>query len=300
MKSIKVLLTLFLIFSLITSCSKDDSKEEIIEEENTEIPVEEEEEEEETASTAPNSLKSFTVDQNGDIYSFYFHYYDNKLDKLAYVNELDEITYYSFTYNASDKIEETIKYEMNPNATSVDFSDSSNFGNAESSILHSYHDNNTLQEIAGYGYAYNNGLVSQIMSKAMFPTTNIFYDANNKIKKTETYLHNHDTGSPRYFEFDNKINPFYKLFNEFGFVVNKNLSIPNNGSIASEINKILKDLYCISPYNISQKRDENNSPSYNVEYTYNNDDYPLEGIFIYENQNQQEVTKYTISYDYYL
>jgi len=138
------------------------------------------------------------------------------------------------------------------------------------------------------------------MSTTMFPTTNIFYDANNKIKKTETYLHNHDTGSPRYLEFDNKINPFYKLFDEFGFVVNKNLSIPNNGSITSEINMILKDLYCISPYNIDQKRDENNYPSYNVEYTYNNDDYPLEGIFIYEDENQQGVTKYTISYDYYL
>ncbi|MDT0295286.1 hypothetical protein ACFQ3R_03415 [Mesonia ostreae] len=284
------------------SCSQDDTSQTILENENTEVEDEngEDEGDNEETPTESNSLKSFTVDKNGDLYSFYFHYDNNKIDKLAYVNKLDEITYYSFEYNETERIQETIKYIANPSNTSVDFSNSNNFSNAESSLTHSYHTNNKLQEIAGFGYAYTNGLVDQIMSTTMFPTTNISYDANNKIEKTETYLNNHDPGSPRYFEFDNKINPFYKLFDEFGFVVDKNLSIPNNGSIASEINRVLNDLYCISPYNIDQKRDENNYPSYNVEYTYNNDDYPLEGVFTYEDQNQQEVIKYTIFYDYFL
>ncbi|WP_394907395.1 hypothetical protein [uncultured Mesonia sp.] len=291
MKSIKVLLPLFLTFSLITSCNNDDSKEEIIEEEKTE-------------TTAPNSLKSFTVDQNGDIYSFYFHYYDNKLDKLAYVNELNKITYYSFTYNASDKIEETIKYEMNPNATSIDFGDSNNFGNAESSIVHSYHGNNTLQEIAGYIYAYNNnGLTSQIMGLNMFPTVNIFYDASNKIEKTETFENQYDPGFKQFLQFDNYNNPFYYLFDEFGFVIDKNLTgVSYNGSTTTSIGRIIKDLYCISPYNITEKKeyDESQWPSYTVDYTYNTDNYPVEGVFIAENLDTQvQTVRYTINFDYY-
>ena len=291
MKSIKVLLPLFLTFSLITSCSNDDSKEEIIEEEKTE-------------TTAPNSLKSFTVDQNGDIYSFYFHYYDNKLDKLAYVNELNKITYYSFTYNALDKIEETIKYEMNPNATSVDFGDSNNFGNAESSIVHSYHGNNTLQEVAGYIYAYNNnGLTSQIMGLNMFPTVNIFYDASNKIEKTETFETQYDPGFKQFLQFDNYNNPFYYLFDEFGFVIDKNLTgVSYNGSTTTSIGRIIKDLYCISPYNITEKKeyDESQWPSYTVDYIYNTDNYPVEGVFIAENLDTQvQTVRYTINFDYY-
>ena len=291
MKSIKVLLPLFLTFSLITSCNNDDSKEEIIEEEKTE-------------TTAPNSLKSFTVDQNGDIYSFYFHYYDNKLDKLAYVNELNKITYYSFTYNALDKIEETIKYEMNPNATSVDFGDSNNFGNAESSIVHSYHGNNTLQEIAGYIYAYNNnGLTSQIMGLNMFPTVNIFYDASNKIEKTETFENQYDPGFKQFLQFDNNNNPFYYLFDEFGFVIDKNLTgVSYNGSTTTSIGRIIKDLYCISPYNITEKKeyDESQWPSYTVDYIYNTDNYPVEGVFIAENLDTQvQTVRYTINFDYY-
>lgn len=299
MKTPKLLISLFIGLLFMVSCSQDDTTPTITEDDNTEDPIEEEGDDEEEIPTEPNSLKSFTVDKNGDLYSFYFHYDNNKIDKLAYVNKLNAITYYSFEYDNTERIQETTKYTANPNNTSVDFSNSNNFSNAESSLTHSYHTNNKLQEIAGFGYAYTNGLVDQIMSTTMFPTTNIFYDANNKIEKTETYLNNHDTGSPRYFEFDNQTNPFYKLFDEFGFVVDRNLSIPDSGFTTSDINRILKDLYCISPYNIDQKRDENNYPSYNVEYTYNDDDYPLEGVFTGEIEGQQEIILYTISYDYY-
>jgi len=287
----------------MVSCSQDEATENIIEDDNTENPIEEEDEnDEEEIPTEPNSLKSFTVDKNGDIYSFYFHYYNNKIDKLAYVNELEEITYYSLEYNStSHKIEETIKHSVTSNNTEIDFTDSNNFMDAESSVFHSYHDNNELHEIAGYGYAYNGGFVSQIMDTSMFPTTNIFYDASGKIERTETYEYNQDPGFPQFFEFDSKNNPFFYLFDEFGLVIDKSLSIPNNGSIPSAINKVLKDAYCISPYNILEKTEymQNGIPSYKVEYTYNNDDYPLEGIFIYDGENQQGIIKYTINFDYY-
>jgi|GEM_PF-3829044 len=293
MKSIKVLLTLFLIFSLITSCSKDDSKEEIIEEENTEIPVEEEEEEEEeeeTAPTAPNSLRSFTIEEYGIIQSFYLHYYDNKLDKLAYVNELDEITYYSFAYNASGKIEETTKYEMNPNATSVDFSDSSNFVNAESTITQTYSQNQRLIEIGTWAYSFNADFqITRIMSIYMLPTTNIFYDANNKIKRTDTYENNNDMAMSQFLEFDNNNNPFYYLFDEFGFIIDKNLGIPLGG------------LYCISLHNLSKRSrieldNPKNTPDTHVEYTYNNDGYPVESLYY---PNTSTIVERKITYEYY-
>lgn len=299
MKSIKTLLTLFFFFSLIASCSKDDSKEEIIEEENTETPIEEEEEEEEeeTAPTAPNSIKSLIVNYQDDIFSFYFHYFNNKIDKLAYVNELNEITYYSFAYNDSDKIGQTIKYDMNPNNTSVDFSDSSNFSNITNTVTHEYYGSGHVREVNSYRYYYKSGgLTSKIMPPG-FPVTNIFYDTNNKIKRTDTYSHMHDPGISRFLEFDSHNNPFYYLFDEFGFAIDYSLYLEN-----TSLRIILNDLFCISPYNVLEKTDydENQWPSYTVDYTYNNENYPLEGIFIYENlDTQEEFIRYTISFDYY-
>jgi hypothetical protein len=301
MKSIKVLLTLFLIFSLITSCSKDDSKEEIIEEENTEIPVEEEdeeeEEEEETAPTAPNSLKSLIVNYQDDIFTFYFHYFNNKIDKLAYVNEMNEITYYSFAYNDSDKIGQTIKYDMNPNNTSVDFSDSSNFGNITNTVTHEYYGSGLIREVDSYIYYYKSGGLTSTIMPPGFPVTNISYDTNDKIERTNTYSHVHDPGISRFFEFDSHNNPFYYLFDEFGLVIDKGLYLKN-----TSLRIIINDLFCISPYNVLEKKeyDENQWPSYNVDYTYNNENYPLEGIFIFKNlDTQEEFIRYTISFDYY-
>ena len=92
------------------------------------------------------------------------------------------------------------------------------------------------------------------------------------------------------------------LFDEFGFVIDKNLTgVSYNGSTTS-IGRIIKDLYCISPYNITEKKeyDESQWPSYTVDYIYNTDNYPVEGVFIAENLDTQvQTVRYTINFDYY-
>ncbi|MDR6299579.1 hypothetical protein [Mesonia maritima] len=296
--SILLLLTSLILFS----CSKDENIE-VIEEESIDQPKNDDNNDDSNDEPpAPNSLKTFTIDVNGNLHTFYFNYENNQIDKLAYKDEAGEITYYSFEYNSFDKISKTIKYNSNSNnSSSVDFDNQNNFNNQEDSIMHFYRSNNSLKEIEtwdygfNWGYAYNSdGLVSRIQSTGMIPVTNIFYDENNKIEKLKTYPENTDwIVYIDYFEFDDNKNPFYKLFDEIGLVIDKDISISNR--YLREL--IISDLVCISPYNVSEKTEDlkPGPPTYIVEYSYNDDNFPLEAVYY----NNSTVVKYTITYDYY-
>lgn len=260
-------LLLMLIFSILFSCSSDESDDITAGEENDSL----------------NYLKKMTgQESDGDPYELQILYENNKISKMANKANDGNVYYSAFELNAQNKILKTNAFYRFDNAHIIDFDNPENFEGVASVFQYGYQNNKLIER----SIDYNNEIFSEYFDYNNNGDFEKYYCSESENNSCETRILTYDQGQitslficyycdgdglTYTFEFDDKINPFYVLFQKYGLPLGKAIGLENMGEYRGDFfyKNNIKKLYI------------NGELHYTASYQYNSNGYPTTANYQY-------------------
>lgn len=272
----------YLLTIILVSCTPDSSGDEIsVIESKEETPSSESQEEtpseqtpEETPSNQTMKKDLLEVIGEGEFSSLYFNYKDGMIDKIWASPTSDAI---QVVYNPNGKISRQYReqlHDQRSNAQNFEWEVATKGDNYLENIYEDGKLKFTKYSDFTEEYVYHNDLVIRIGGYS--------YEYNDKDELT-TIIYSGPSFSRKWdVKFDDKVNPFYKMWKEISFV-------PWNYWERSD--GLLLDFY---PHNLVSLIESDGDIEYEIFYTYDEDDYPITSRVF---EDQEDIHRYNFNYN---
>jgi len=259
----KIIFSLIILF--LASCSKPEDNQV----------------EDNTSSSNIKLLKSVTED-SGNYGQFCSFYYENKVLTKYNYGEKDFYIERNQVIYENKKIKKiAVGGTSNEPTNAEDFTYNYSFTNNPDVETISYTNNSIVYQSRYRDETFNLNNQNQVIN--ILENNSLaeeFTYSGNQILKQKSYLNDKDEYS---YTVDDKINPFYELYTNFGLVDNYVCPLVGHAQL----------YYNLSPNNVT-KVYKNGVLLYNFMYQYNSDNYPISAV-VFDN-SRDETIKYSFAY----